>query len=367
MDYEVLKFLDDGAVEFRLHARSRASGEGAWWARIGFLLFGRREQMRFYFRCCARIARLTPRRWDCPTGPRRRPCGCGRSRSPADEPLRLGHRVVGQPLDAADARQLRPRPGDRHAVPRCERRALLQRLGPDRAEDDHGRTRAPSRVVDALYRRVGAQVVDPPAPLPERQAERDQAQVVSLAFGTCEKRAWAGTPAPAARQPKQAPSQDVRREVLLRDGQLAPLPALTERRAGTASRPRTAARRRVIVDSSASKTACARGSSNASSASPSSARACAGVEDRHAGPRRSRPPPVRRGRPLPGPQGPESCAAASRARVRGPRTSTAAARPPTARAAAGRSGAPTRAGAPGSRRSGDSARRSAGGLHRPRR
>ena len=59
MDYEVLKFLDDGAVEFRLHARSRASGEGAWWARIGFLLFGRREQVRFYFRCCARIARLT--------------------------------------------------------------------------------------------------------------------------------------------------------------------------------------------------------------------------------------------------------------------------------------------------------------------
>jgi uncharacterized protein (UPF0548 family) len=59
MDYEVLKFLDDGTVEFRLHARSRASGEGAWWARTGFLLFGRREQVRFYFRCCARIARLT--------------------------------------------------------------------------------------------------------------------------------------------------------------------------------------------------------------------------------------------------------------------------------------------------------------------
>jgi uncharacterized protein (UPF0548 family) len=59
MDYEVLKFPDDGAVQFRLHARSRASGEGAWWARIGFRLFGRREQVRFYLRCCARIARLT--------------------------------------------------------------------------------------------------------------------------------------------------------------------------------------------------------------------------------------------------------------------------------------------------------------------
>jgi uncharacterized protein (UPF0548 family) len=59
MDYEVLKFLDDGAVQFRLHARTRASGDGAWWARIGFLLFGRRQQMRFYFRCCARMGRLT--------------------------------------------------------------------------------------------------------------------------------------------------------------------------------------------------------------------------------------------------------------------------------------------------------------------
>ena len=59
MDYEVLKFLDDGAVQFRLHARSSTSGDGAWWARVGFLLFGRHQQVRFYFRCCARIAMLT--------------------------------------------------------------------------------------------------------------------------------------------------------------------------------------------------------------------------------------------------------------------------------------------------------------------
>ena len=68
MDYEVLKFLDDGTVQFRLHARSRASGKGAWWARIGFLLFGRREQVRFYFRCCARIARLTASSLGLPAG-----------------------------------------------------------------------------------------------------------------------------------------------------------------------------------------------------------------------------------------------------------------------------------------------------------
>jgi uncharacterized protein (UPF0548 family) len=60
MDYEVRE-SGDGRVEFRLHARSKASGEGRWWARIGFRLFGRREQLRFYFRCCERMARLTAR------------------------------------------------------------------------------------------------------------------------------------------------------------------------------------------------------------------------------------------------------------------------------------------------------------------
>ena len=59
MDYEVVKWLDDGAVEFRIHAHSRASGEGMPWQRLGFRLFGRREQVRFYHRCCERIARLT--------------------------------------------------------------------------------------------------------------------------------------------------------------------------------------------------------------------------------------------------------------------------------------------------------------------
>ena len=61
MDYEVIEWRDDGAVEFRLHARSRPSGEGPLWVRIGFRIFGRREQVRFYFRCCERMARLTAR------------------------------------------------------------------------------------------------------------------------------------------------------------------------------------------------------------------------------------------------------------------------------------------------------------------
>ena len=69
MDYEVWKWTDDGAVEFRLHAVSRASGQGPAWTRLGFRLFGRREQLRFYLRCCERIAGLTARALGLPDDP----------------------------------------------------------------------------------------------------------------------------------------------------------------------------------------------------------------------------------------------------------------------------------------------------------
>ena len=59
MDYEVVKRLDDGAVEFRIHGHARVSHQGSPWVRLGFRLFGRREQIRFYRRCCERIADLT--------------------------------------------------------------------------------------------------------------------------------------------------------------------------------------------------------------------------------------------------------------------------------------------------------------------
>jgi uncharacterized protein (UPF0548 family) len=59
MDYELYKWLDDGAVVFRLHAHSRASEQGRPWIRLGFRLFGRRQQLRFYRRCCERMFRLT--------------------------------------------------------------------------------------------------------------------------------------------------------------------------------------------------------------------------------------------------------------------------------------------------------------------
>ena len=58
MDYEVWKWLDTGAVEFRIHVVSRASRIGNPIIRLGFRLFGRREQIRFARRACARMACL---------------------------------------------------------------------------------------------------------------------------------------------------------------------------------------------------------------------------------------------------------------------------------------------------------------------
>ena len=66
MDYEVRERAD-GTVDFRIHAHSRPSGEGTPWVRLGFRLFGRREQLRFYARCCDRMALLTARELGLPS------------------------------------------------------------------------------------------------------------------------------------------------------------------------------------------------------------------------------------------------------------------------------------------------------------
>jgi uncharacterized protein (UPF0548 family) len=58
MDYEVAKWLDSGEVEFRIHVVSRSSRIGNPIIRLGFRLFGRREQVRFAKRACARMACL---------------------------------------------------------------------------------------------------------------------------------------------------------------------------------------------------------------------------------------------------------------------------------------------------------------------
>jgi uncharacterized protein (UPF0548 family) len=58
MDYEVWKWLDTGAVEFRIHVVSRASRIGNPFIKLGLRLFGRREQVRFAKRACERVASL---------------------------------------------------------------------------------------------------------------------------------------------------------------------------------------------------------------------------------------------------------------------------------------------------------------------
>jgi uncharacterized protein (UPF0548 family) len=55
MDYELWKWLDDGAVEFRIHVVSRAARIPNPIVRLGFRLFGRREQVSFARRALARM------------------------------------------------------------------------------------------------------------------------------------------------------------------------------------------------------------------------------------------------------------------------------------------------------------------------
>ena len=59
MHYEVWKWLDTGAVEFRLHAASRAARDRSPLLRLGFRVIGRQQQLDFYRQTCRRIRRLT--------------------------------------------------------------------------------------------------------------------------------------------------------------------------------------------------------------------------------------------------------------------------------------------------------------------
>ena len=59
MDYDLRKWLDSGAVEFRLGGISRMADIRNPAIRLGFRMFGRREQLKFYRRCGERMARFT--------------------------------------------------------------------------------------------------------------------------------------------------------------------------------------------------------------------------------------------------------------------------------------------------------------------
>lgn len=59
MHYEIWKWLDTGNVEFHLRAVSRSARDGPFFLRIGFRLFGRAHQLRYYRQVCRRARRLT--------------------------------------------------------------------------------------------------------------------------------------------------------------------------------------------------------------------------------------------------------------------------------------------------------------------
>jgi uncharacterized protein (UPF0548 family) len=62
MDYEVVKYLEDGRVEFRMAAYSQRAAIRNQIVRVGFALFGRRTQLRFYARAAERMRTLTAAR-----------------------------------------------------------------------------------------------------------------------------------------------------------------------------------------------------------------------------------------------------------------------------------------------------------------
>ena len=59
MHWEVLKWPQTGEVAFRIHAVSRRARDPNPLVRIGFRIFGRREQLRFYDSTCERMRMLT--------------------------------------------------------------------------------------------------------------------------------------------------------------------------------------------------------------------------------------------------------------------------------------------------------------------
>lgn len=61
MQWAVWKWLDDGAVEFRIHVVSRRAKVRNPFVRLGFRLVGRARQVRFAERACERMAELVAR------------------------------------------------------------------------------------------------------------------------------------------------------------------------------------------------------------------------------------------------------------------------------------------------------------------
>jgi len=61
MAFAVWKWLDDGAIEFRVHVVSRRAQVGNPFVWLGLRLVGRRQQVRFARRACQRMGELVER------------------------------------------------------------------------------------------------------------------------------------------------------------------------------------------------------------------------------------------------------------------------------------------------------------------
>lgn len=70
MQWAVWKWLDDGAVEFRIHVVSRRAKVRNPFVRLGFRLVGRGRQVRFARRACERMAELVAREITAPVAAR---------------------------------------------------------------------------------------------------------------------------------------------------------------------------------------------------------------------------------------------------------------------------------------------------------
>jgi uncharacterized protein (UPF0548 family) len=77
MDWQVSKWLDTGEVQFRITAYSRPAPVRNPFVRLGFRVFGRREQLAFLRSTMSRMARLTALTVDDPLADR---AGAGRAR-----------------------------------------------------------------------------------------------------------------------------------------------------------------------------------------------------------------------------------------------------------------------------------------------
>ena len=191
---------------------------------------------------------------------RARSCSSGQTLSAAVD--RVARRAPASPSTRLRRRRRRPRhASSRPSAVRASTSGVRRSLVVAAITTTSSGRELPAVSDEALDRRVGPEVSDTPAAAVEREAERDQAQVVELARRAGQDRPRAVARVPPAADPEQAPADQVAGEVLLRDA--SPRRSTSARRArrgrGGSPRARTVSTREVRRRSSSA--ACAPASS----------------------------------------------------------------------------------------------------------